>query len=230
VRVRVLFVQHQADCPPGLVGDRLVELGHRIDVVDPRSPLPDVADYQLVVPLGSEDSAADESVPYLRAEWALLDAAIEADIPVFGICFGAQLLCRVLGGTVGVAPGGPEVAWMTVRVDGPDREGPDRVLAGPWLSWHHDALVPPPGSALAHSAAGNQTYVVGRNVGVQFHPEATSAAAAAWAVGDAATLKQLGIDPAELAARVEDGEAARARVAALVDWVLTRTGLAEHTW
>jgi GMP synthase (glutamine-hydrolysing) len=222
VRVRVLFVQHQADCPPGLVGDRLVELGHRIDVVDPRSPLPDVADYDLVVPLGSEDSAADESVAYLRAEWALLDAAIEAGIPVFGICFGAQLLCRVLGGTVGVAPGGPEVGWMTVQVD-----GPDHVLAGPWLSWHHDALVPPAGSALAHSAAGNQTYVVGRNVGVQFHPEATSAAAAAWGVGDAATLKQLGIDPDELAAQVEDGSAARSRVAALVDWVLARTGLAD---
>lgn len=224
--MRVLFVQHQADCPPGLVGDRLVELGHRLDVVDPRSPLPDVAGYDLVVPLGSEDSAADESVPYLRAEWALLDAAIEADIPVFGICFGAQLLCRVLGGTVGLAPGGPEVGWMTVQVDGPD-PGPDQVLAGPWLSWHHDALVPPPGSALAHSAAGNQTYVVGRNVGVQFHPEATSAAAAAWGVGDAATLKQLGIDPDELTGRVEDGEAARARVAALVDWVLARTGLAD---
>jgi GMP synthase-like glutamine amidotransferase len=224
--VRVLFVQHQADCPPGLVGDRLIELGHRLDVVDPRSPLPDVADYQLVVPLGSEDSAADESVPYLRAEWALLGAAIEADIPVFGICFGAQLLCRVLGGTVGPAPGGPEIAWMTVRVDGPD-PGLDQVLTGPWLSWHHDALVPPAGSALAHSAAGNQTYVVGRNVGVQFHPEATSAAVAAWALGDAATIKQLGIDADELVAQVEDGEAARARVAALVDWVLTRAGLAE---
>ncbi|HEX4249985.1 MAG TPA: type 1 glutamine amidotransferase [Pseudonocardia sp.] len=223
--MRVLFVQHQADCPPGLVGDRLVELGHRLDVVDPRSSLPDVTGYDLVVPLGSEDSAADESVPYLRAEWALLDAAIEAGVPVFGICFGAQLLCRVLGGTVGPAPGGPEVAWMTVQVDGPDPES-DQVLAGPWLSWHHDALVPPPGSALAHSAAGNQTYVVGRNVGVQFHPEATAAAAAAWLAGDAATVKQLGIDPDALVAAVEDGEAAHARVAALVDWVLTRTGLA----
>lgn len=227
--MRVLFVQHQADCPPGLVGDRLVELGHRLDVVDPRSALPDVTGYDLVVPLGSEDSAADESVPYLRAEWALLDAAIAAGIPVFGICFGAQLLCRVLGGTVGLAPGGPEVGWMTVQVDEQvdgQVDGPDQVLAGPWLSWHHDALVPPAGSALAHSAAGNQTYVVGRNVGVQFHPEATPEAAAAWAVGDAATLKQLGIDPEELVAAVEDGEAARARVAALVDWVLTRTGLA----
>ena len=222
--MRVLFVQHQADCPPGLVGDRLIELGCQLDVVDPRSPLPDPTGYQLVVPLGSEDSAADESVPYLRAEWALLDAAIAAGIPVFGICFGAQLLCRVLGGTVGPAPGGPEVDWMSVEVD-----GPDEVLAGPWLSWHHDALVPPPGSALAHSAAGNQSYVVGRNVGVQFHPEATSAAAKAWAAGDAATLKQLGIDPAELVGRVEDGEPARARVAALVDWVLARTGLAERT-
>ncbi|MCU1654582.1 MAG: type 1 glutamine amidotransferase, partial [Pseudonocardia sp.] len=138
--------------------------------------------------------------------------------------FGAQLLCRVLGGTVGPAPGGPEVDWMSVEVD-----GSDQVLAGPWLSWHHDAMVPPAGSALAHSAAGNQAYVVGRNVGVQFHPEATSAAAKDWAAGDAATLKQLGVDPEWLVGQVEDGERARARVADLVDWVLARTGLAERT-
>jgi len=95
--VRVLFVQHQADCPPGLVGDRLIELGARLEVADPMSPLPDPAGYQLLVPLGSEHSAADESVPYLRAEWELLAGAVRADVPVFGICFGAQLLCRVLG-------------------------------------------------------------------------------------------------------------------------------------
>jgi len=219
--VRVLFVQHQADCPPGLVGDRLIELGARLDVADPMSPLPDPAGYQLLVPLGSEHSAADESVPYLRAEWELLAGAVRADVPVFGICFGAQLLCRVLGGSVTKAAGGPEIDWMKIEVDGPDPVG-----AGPWLSWHHDAMFPPPGSEIARSAAGNQAYVVGRHVGVQFHPEATPAAAASWAVGDAATVTRLGLDPEHLVARMRaDAEDTRARVAELVDWVLGRTGL-----
>jgi GMP synthase (glutamine-hydrolysing) len=219
--VRVLFVQHQADCPPGLIGDRLIELGAQIDVVDPRSPLPDPTDYQLLVPLGSEDSAFDESVPYLRAEWELLAGAVRADVPVFGICFGAQLLCRVLGGTVTRVPSGPEVDWMKIDADGPDPVG-----AGPWLVWHHDGMFPPPGSEIARSAAGNQAYVVGRHVGVQFHPEATPDAVASWAVADAATVRRLGLDPADLVARVRaDAEDTRLRVAELVDWVLARTGL-----
>jgi len=54
-----------------------------------------------------------------------------------------------------------------------DADGPDPVGAGPWLVWHHDGMFPPPGSEIARSAAGNQAYVVGRHVGVQFHPEAT---------------------------------------------------------
>jgi len=128
--VRVLFVQHQADCPPGLVGDRLIELGARLDVADPMSPLPDPAGYQLLVPLGSEHSAADESVPYLRAEWELLAGAVRADVPVFGICFGAQLLCRVLGGSVTKVATGPEVDWMKIEVDGPDPVGAGRGCPG----------------------------------------------------------------------------------------------------
>jgi GMP synthase-like glutamine amidotransferase len=219
--MRVLVVQHQADCSPGLVGERLAELGAKLDVVDPRGPLPDPSDYQLVVPLGSADSAADDSLDYLPAEWRLLRRAVRADVPVFGICFGAQLLCRVLGGTVVPAPTGPEIGWMTIEVGEANAEAG---LAGPWLEWHHDTLVPPPGSQLAHSAAGSQVYQVGRAIGVQFHPEVTPETVATWAVADGATVRRLGIDVPDLLARMRaDAADNAARVADLVDWVLTRT-------
>ena len=220
--MRVLFVQHQADAPPGLVGDRLAGLGATVDVVDARDPLPDPEGFDLVVPLGSSDSAADESVTYLRAEWALLDRAIEAGVPVFGICFGAQLLCRVLGGRVRRLTDGPELGWLPVETTAPDLVGP-----GPWLTWHSDLLEPGPDSVqVARTPRAAQAFVHGPHVGVQFHPEATTGSVRAWAARYGDAVEALGLDPdavvAETRERTGDGYRPTAE---LVDRVLARAGL-----
>ncbi len=112
---RVLFVQHQDDCPPGHVGDRVRQRGAEVEVVRAQaSRLPDPRNFDLVVPLGCYDSAYDDSLPYLGRELDLLTTAVESDVPVFGICFGAQLLSRLLGGEVRPAPSGPEIGWIEV--------------------------------------------------------------------------------------------------------------------
>jgi GMP synthase-like glutamine amidotransferase len=116
----VLCVQHQDDCPPGYVGQRLVDLGAHLEVVDARQGrLPDPREFDLVVSLGSDDSAHDDTVPYLRQEWEVLETAVRAEVPVLGICFGAQLLSVVLGGSVAPLPDGPEIGWLTVRTGHP---------------------------------------------------------------------------------------------------------------
>jgi GMP synthase (glutamine-hydrolysing) len=217
--MRVLFVQQQDDCPPALVGERLAELGAEIEVVEARTKrFPDPARFDLVVPLGSEDSAADDRLPYLRAEWELLDRAVAADVPVFGICFGAQLLCRVLGGSVAPAPGGLEVGWMRIDVD-PDAE----LEPGPWVVWHEDVMTLPPGAReLARTPVGPHAYTVGPHFGVQFHPEATAEMVGAWGRFHPSAVPDL----AGLVARIEaDTAAARRRVATLVDRVLAHAGV-----
>jgi GMP synthase (glutamine-hydrolysing) len=84
--------------------------------------------------------AYDDAVPWITDERAFLRAAIDAEVPVFGICFGSQILAHVLGGHV--RPGArPEIGWMEV-----DTAAPELVAPGPWLVWHFDALVPPPGA------------------------------------------------------------------------------------
>ena len=219
--MRVLHVQHQDDCPPSLVGERLAMLGAEQVVVDARS-LADPEGFDLVVVLGSDDSAADESVEYLRGEWELLERAVQAGVPVFGICFGAQLLCRVLGGTVRPVPGGPEIGWLPVETT-----QPRLVEAGPWLVWHLDLMEPGPRSTVvARTGVGVQAYRHGPHVGVQFHPEATLDSVRVWVEHYRGSLDQLGIDPdallAETAARAE---ASRRRVFALVDRVVAHAGL-----
>jgi GMP synthase (glutamine-hydrolysing) len=222
--VRVLFVQHQDDCPPGLVGERLAMLGADQLVVDAReSPLPDPTGFDLVVPLGSDDSAADESLEYLADEWELLERAVRSSVPVLGICFGAQLLCRVLGGTVRPALGGPEIGWLQV-----DTVEPELVEPGPWLVWHLDVMEPGPDSVVvARTGVGVQAFRHGLHLGVQFHPEATIANVRVWAEHYRSSLDQLGIEPAAfLAETVERTGAARSRAYALVDRVLARAGAA----
>jgi GMP synthase (glutamine-hydrolysing) len=221
--VRVLFVQHQDDCPPAMVGDRLAALGATCEVVEAQAPrLPDPTGFDLVVPLGSDDSAADDSVPYLHRERELLDRAVRAGVPVFGICFGAQLLCRVLGGSVRPAAGGPEIGWLPVETSRADLVEP-----GPWLVWHLDVMEPGPDTLeIARTPVGAQAFVHGPHLGVQFHPEATRASVQVWADHYRSSLDRLGIVPAALLAETaERAEEARQRVHALVDRVLAHAGL-----
>ncbi len=222
--MRVLFVQHQDDCPPALVGERLAMLGAAVEVVEAQAPrLPHPAEFDLVVPLGSDDSAADESLPYLHNEWELLERAVQSRVPVFGICFGAQLLCRVLGGSVRLLSGGPEIGWLPV-----ESSDSDVIEPGPWLVWHLDLMEPGARSVeIARTAMGAQAFSHGPHLGVQFHPEATLASVRVWAEHYRSSLDQLGIDPGALLEETRDcARAARLRAHALVDRVLARAGVA----
>lgn len=217
---RVLFVQHQDDCPPGYVGDRLAERGAAVDVVRAQAgAFPDPGAYDLVVPLGSDDSAYDESLSYLRPEWDLLSGAVDAGVPVFGICFGAQLLSRVLGGRVYASPSGPEIGWLRVETG-----DPALLEAGPWMVWHLDVLDPPPGAVvLARTPVACQAYAHGPHVGVQFHPEATVDSVTAWARGYERSLREASVDAGVLLAETRaERDAARRRAYALTDRVVAR--------
>ncbi|MPY99195.1 MAG: aminotransferase [Actinophytocola sp.] len=217
-----MFVQHQDDCPPGHVGDRIRERGAEVEVVRAQAPrLPDPRDFDLIVPLGCYDSAYDESLPYLGREWKLLTAAVASDVPVFGICFGAQLLSRVLGGEVRPAPGGPEIGWLTVDT-APRAAG--TVEPGPWLVWHLDVMTPPPGGVeLARTDVGTQAFSHGRHLGVQFHPEATVESTLAWAETFRDRLPETGSSYDEIATTTRQVAAdAPRRAYALTDRVLDR--------
>ncbi|MEA2357601.1 MAG: hypothetical protein QOI62_861 [Solirubrobacteraceae bacterium] len=125
-----------------------------------------------IVALGSDRSVHASTDPWIEPELEFLRAAHAADVPVLGICFGAQALAAALGGTVARAPVA-EIGWYDIPgVDG---------YAGRWFSWHEDAFTLPPG---AHELAGNdvgpQAFAIGRSVGVQFHPEVTAAIVEGW--------------------------------------------------
>ena len=215
----LLILGHEPATFPGLLEDWAAERGHTVDfrrlADNGLVELPDPGDYRLVVILGSRFSAYEEH-EWLERELAYLRAAVAADRPLLGICFGAQLLARALGAEV--RPGErAERGWYSV-----DTDAPDLIPAGPWVEWHKDVFDPPPGAELlARSAAGPQAFRHGRALGVQFHPEATPERVRYWCGRDDALLRAAGADPAAIVAETgRHAAAARERAFALFDGVL----------
>src|SRR5207253_8169209 len=136
--------QHEEPTPPGLVNEWLDGLDtdvviHRIDI-DDRDLRP--TDYELIVSLGSEFAAFDDTRPFVPREARLLREAVDADVPILGLCFGGQMLARVLGGEV-YRSSVSEIGWLPVRTT-----DPDLVPEGPWFQWHFDTFTVPPGATL----------------------------------------------------------------------------------
>ncbi len=119
----------------------------------------------------------DHVADAVSAEQTLMREAIDAGRGVLGICFGAQQLAAVLGGSVARAPH-PEIGWHRVDAgNGASGIPGSEVLVGEWLQWHYDSVTLPEGiEPLAVSTVGPQAFTAGRCVGVQFHPEATEEA------------------------------------------------------
>jgi GMP synthase-like glutamine amidotransferase len=203
--MRALIIQHEEPTPPGLVSKWLDRRGAETTVlrIDLDEPAPDPRDYGLIVSLGSEFAAFDDSVPFVQREAALLRKAVDAGVPVLGLCFGGQLMARVLGGK-SFRSDRAEIGWLPVRTS-----DPDLVAEGPWFQWHFDSFTLPAGAELiAESDAGPQAYVIGRSLGLQFHPEVTMEIMDVWVRAYPHELQAEGGDPegllAETRRRVED--------------------------
>ncbi len=165
--MRLLVVEQQPDAPAGLVASWAAGRGLAVTTLRPASgqPLPRPASPgDAVVVLGSEETAFDDSIPWLDSELTFVRQALEGSVPVLGICFGGQVLARVLGARV-YRLAAPEIGWMSVVSK---RAG---LAEGPWLAWHRDGFELPEGCCeLATGGASLQAFGLGPHAGLQFHP------------------------------------------------------------
>ncbi|MFJ3709724.1 type 1 glutamine amidotransferase [Streptomyces sp. NBC_01387] len=207
---RVLVVQNTPDGGPRRVGSWLRDAGLHLDVVHPWNgdPLPERLGRRALVVLGGGYLPDDDQrAPWLPGTRALVREALDAGIPMLGICLGGQLLAQVAGGTVQGGTGTPECGSTPIRLRAEAAGDPlFQGLPGvvPAIERHVDTITGlPPGSTwLAESdACPHQAFRVGdRAWGVQFHPEAEAAHIAAW---DEQELRALGFDPPTLIAAAE---------------------------
>ena len=179
-KLKALIVQHEESTPAGLLAEWLEQQNAQIDVlrIDLAEAVPDPRDYHLVAYLGSEFASFDDSVPFVQRETELIRQAAAHDVPMLGLCFGSQLMARALGGE-SFRAGRPEIGWFQVRSD-----DAGMISEGPWFEWHYDSFTLPPGAKLlAASDVGPQAYMVGRSLGLQFHPEVTPEIVEGWVRG-----------------------------------------------
>ena len=235
--MRVLFVQQDHVSSLGYVGDAFADRGFDVETVQvvpaeyfavPAVSVvfPDPLAYDVVVPLGAPWSVYDAETigAWVGEELGLLRAAHNGGVPVFGICFGGQALAAALGGAVELSPK-PELGWTLVE----SRE-PDLIEVGPWFQLHQDRWQLPPGAReLATTAIASQAFVLGRSMGVQFHPELTPSILQAWLdSGDRDYLLARGVDPDALMVTTQiQAEAARQRAVRLVDRFLLQVATAD---
>ena len=209
-RLRALIIEHERPTPAGFVSDWLAQ--HDADVdelkIDVEDREVDPREYDLLVPLGSEHPPYADHIP----------AGRQADVSVLGICFGGQLLARALGSRCFRADVS-EIGWLPVR-----SRDPELVPEGPWFQWHFDTFEPPRGAAVvAETEVGPQAFVVGRSLGVQFHPEVTNEIMEDWVRVYRHELDAEGVDPdALLAETYARADSARETSRRMLDAFLER--------
>jgi len=184
-----VVLQTQDSCPPGLLGDWAAARGLALDIlrVDRWNELPDPVGYDCAIALGSYASLAGPWPGWVAREVEWIRRADALDVPVLGICFGAQALAVALGGSVSRLDS-PEHAWIEL-----DTADPEFVPRGPWLAVHEDTITPPPLSyELARNGSGPQAFAHGSHLGIQFHPEVTPRLLSRWIADHRESLADIG--------------------------------------
>jgi len=236
----VLVVQHLPHEGPYAIGTALEAAGLPVRVcrIWAGDPVPETPDgLAALVVMGGPMAAYDDSpaFPTLAAELALLRAALEAEVPVLGVCLGAQLLAVAAGGTA--RPGdGPQIGWGAVRTTSAAPADPLFASASSApghlrvLHWHGDTMDLPDGATLLATCDRYpvQAFRIGGSAwGLQFHLEVDKEAVDAFATAfpdEAATAPDLHEStPAELAALAPHRDGVFERFATLVASRAART-------
>jgi len=188
-RPKILVFQHVPYEPLGTLDPLLKESGFRIRYVNfGRNPhtRPTLDKYAALIVLGGPMNTDQiDHYPNLITEVDIIREALERDMSVLGICLGAQLLAKALGGRVR-RNADREIGWYDVELTPEGRVDP--VLSAfaarqEVFQWHEDGIELPPGTAhLARSDASPvQAFRHGEHAyGFQFHLEVDSSLIERW--------------------------------------------------
>lgn len=188
-RPKILVFQHVPYEPLGTLDPLLKEAGFRIRYVNfGREPgaRPSLDKYTALIVLGGPMNTDQiEEHPNLATELELICEAVDRGMSVLGICLGAQLLAKALGGSVS-RNAIREIGWYDVVLTEAGVDDPVLSAFAPIqevFQWHEDGMNLPPGAThLAGSDASDvQAFRYGEHVyGFQFHLEVDSMLVERW--------------------------------------------------
>ena len=171
---RALMIVHQKRSSTGDVGYKLKQRGYELDIKRPvfGETLPDNMDnHDLAVIYGGPPSANDND-DYIKYEIEWITTALRHNKPFLGICLGAQMLAKNLGGTVQKAQDKSfEIGFYNVNPVGKGLRLFQRQKT--FFQWHKEGFSAP--SVCELLATGDtfqeQAFKYKNAYGIQFHPE-----------------------------------------------------------
>ena len=159
-------------------------------------PLPaDNKDYDAVIIYGGIQSANDGfDKPYITEELDWISDWLASGRPVLGICLGAQLLAKCLGGEVGTHP--EHVCEVGFHEVTPTSQA-NGFLDAPmhFYQWHSEGFTLPDDCELLAEGSQfpNQAFRYQSNTyGIQFHPEITHSIMKTWLMAGSHLLSNSG--------------------------------------
>lgn len=186
--MNIHVLQHAAFEDPGLIADWAFELGHSLHIIKvfTGEALPADKDIEFLIVLGGPMSVNDSDA-WIADERALISRLMMREIPVLGICFGAQQIAKLHGADIIPTP--KEVGWGEVAFTALF----DANLSGNYkvLHWHGEGFTLPQGARAICSSTiwENQGFVLGSAVGLQFHFETDAMSLASIVQNDAAYIQ-----------------------------------------
>lgn len=165
--------------PPGYLGTFLEAHGCPVEPVcigDGREVPQDLDRVAALVIMGGPGNVNDPP-SWMQQELELIRRAATLGVPLLGICLGAQLISKALGGTV-TSGERLEVGWHPVeQLEGSAASGwfaglPRRFEV---FQWHAHSFSIPQGAVplLRSDCAENQAFAIGNILAMQFHLEVT---------------------------------------------------------
>jgi GMP synthase (glutamine-hydrolysing) len=182
----VLIVLHQENSTPGRVGQMLEARGLRLDIRRPAlgQRLPDTLDSHSGVVIFGGPMSANDTDDFVKYEIDWINVPLTENRPFLGICLGAQMLVKHLGGQVfGHHEGLTEIGWYPIE---PTEDGA-KIIDWPKMVYHFHREgfdLPNGATRLARGEVyENQAIRYGENAwGIQFHGELTRMMMHRWVV------------------------------------------------
>ena len=156
---------------------------HKVNILEQPLSKKDLNAVSGLIFMGGPYSVNDNH-KWIEDEKDLIRTAIQKDIPMMGVCFGAQLISKVLGAEVKPATK-MEAGWHTIKADASMLNN-SQVLnledSFEVFEWHEDTFAIPDGAIpiFKGSSTENQGYVYGKILAMQFHLEMTEQMVTEW--------------------------------------------------
>jgi GMP synthase (glutamine-hydrolysing) len=185
----VLVLQHVPHETLGTLEHHFAEVGLSCRHLPLFETVPDRLELEqaagLVVLGGPMNVDEVDRYPFLGAEIGWIRQALDARLPLLGICLGSQLLAKALGAKV-YANRVKEIGWYDLELTPQAADDPLFAGCAPQqlvFQWHGDTFDLPSGAVhLARSAnCSHQAFRYGSSAwGLQFHVEMTPEMAIRW--------------------------------------------------